>query len=228
MGNETEIDLNMSEESNLSSIDNPEEKIKGVLDEKDYIPPIEDAGERAAETSGPDLPLPLEDELDPGMPFDGNSPSLENTEIQSETENPLMEEDDQSADVAAASRSTQDQPAGNRHQKKDGPAADQEAHDVTSPSAGKAEDSSTANAIAKTGKVGEQAAEMSPPIETAKGSSAAQESCRQIKSRSSINWISRMAVIVLIAIGAVFYINPFLIGLNKSQPSTKSLSGVTT
>ncbi len=64
MGRQTDIDLNISDESVSSSVekpdefssnDNPEDPIKSVPDERDYIPPIEDTGERAATDPGNDL-----------------------------------------------------------------------------------------------------------------------------------------------------------------------------
>ena len=168
------------------------------------------------------------DEQDPGMRFDGNTPSLENSDGHAEPEIPLMEEDGQSAAAAAASISKGDQPAADRHLKKDVPTTDREADNENTPSTGEANDNSTANANTKTGRIGEQTAEVNPQIATAQSSSAAQESCSQVKPRSSVKRISRFAVIVMIAVGAVFYINPSLIGLNKSQPTTKPVSGVTT
>ena len=114
MGKDTEIDLNISDESESSSVEKPDEfsstdnsddSIKSVPNERDDIPPIADTGERAATEPGNELADAAGEAVEKktGASFEDDTGQAQNIENDSETEI-LAADGDEHAALHFASR----------------------------------------------------------------------------------------------------------------------------
>ncbi len=271
MGKETEIDLNISDESDfssiggpyeLSSIDKPEENFKGMLDARDYIPAIEDTGEQAATDPGEEPGMaagkadeqetgisPEENELqaeniksDPKteiLPADGDEPdgadsSTGNSEEDLSGGTPKPYDDDTLGDAVAedtdagvdASALEMKDPAdisniGNCDSATE-PLPDGSLSHLVSKPNGNSPSDLTVDSIADdfVGRDDDEEAETD-------GASVISDANKRINKWALVNKISSIAVVVLIGAGFMFYLNPALIGLSKTQqpanPSTSEM-----
>jgi hypothetical protein len=123
MGKETEIDLTISDESDFSLlgksddfsvVNDPEDKIKSVLDERDYIPPIEDAGEQAAAEPGDNLVMTDDSAsaVDATLPADKLDVAAEAAKTGPEIEILLADDSQQTADADPTGNAEEDLPGG--------------------------------------------------------------------------------------------------------------------
>jgi hypothetical protein len=248
MGEEKEIDLNIVEDSEFSSIsrndefsapDDHDDNLNSALDERDFIPPIKDTGDRAAEPVRDDLSAEAGDQ-------DGTEPRI------SPDENPaprLDEKDDSEADILLANgeeRDADDTPLksveedlaeGSQEIPNDDPISVQDTRDGDNPAAANATLTQETDLQPDAGDA-EQAAEALPgasqadlkagldkdlqtdPINESDTDLKLASDKEKIANKWSLmNKISSIAVLVLLGAGMVFYLNPALIGLSKTpQP----------
>lgn len=199
MGKETEIDLYNSDDSEFTFDEQTEDTVKGVLDERDYILPLKEAGAGSR-----------------GRPEAENSPDELESEIALETGDELNPDDSDST------VSAEDMPDETDILEEDNSdPAGSEADEAELLPEGAPVESKSGKTAAGEKNLGQPAPKKLPPKQTANQHPQGPKVQKNANRSASANKIISLVLIMLIAAGFVLYYNPALVGLSKAaQPAT--------
>ncbi len=240
MGTEKEIDIDNSDDSELTVAEEPEDTIKEILDERDYILPLKEAGEESSDPSEKDNSVETKEqhEEETEMPLVGNNDQTENSQAESETEILLTDGDEQNTDESASNVPAENMseeslqaelsPGSNDN---DFVGLDDDELEETPPEGNQSEtketpekdkvESKSEKATAEKNKNSESPQDKSPKKEIAKKTTKGPAAPKSVNRSSSVNKIISFALIGLVVAGFILYYNPSLVGLTKAEsPAT--------